>query len=70
MAKNNHCRVVVLVDSREVVLSLVDSNGDQLEEERFGLSQHVDDISPRSVATDIFQLLYQCASDAVHTDDD
>ena len=68
--KNTHCRVIVAVDDREVVLTLVDSNGTRLDEDRFGLRKGSPPIIPRSVARDVYQLLYQCASDATLGDDD
>lgn len=68
--KNTHCRVIVSIDPREVVLSLIDSNGERIEEDRFGLSAGSVDIQPRSVAGDVYQLLYQCANDAVNSGDD
>ena len=68
--KNTHVRVIVSVDEREVMLTLVDSNGTRLEEDRFGLSKGSAPIAPRSVAKDVYQLLYQCASDATLGDDD
>ena len=68
--KNTHVRVIVSVDDREVVLTLVDSNGTMLDEDRFGLSRSSPPIIPRTVAKDVYQLLYQCASDATLSDDD
>jgi|LakMenE01Jun11ns_1017448.scaffolds.fasta_scaffold9940549_1 hypothetical protein len=69
-AKNTHCRVIVSVDDREVVLTLVDSNGTKLDEDHFGLAKGSPPIVPRTVARDVYQLLYQCASDATLGDDD
>ena len=69
-AKNTHVRVIVSVDDREVVLTLVDSNGTRLEEDRFGLSKGSPPIVPQSVAKDVYQLLYQCASDATLGEED
>jgi hypothetical protein len=69
-AKNTHVRVIVAVDEREVVLTLVDSNGTMLDEDRFGLTKGSPPIVPRAVARDVYQLLYQCASDATLSDDD
>lgn len=68
--KNSHCRVVVLVDEAEVVLTLVDSNGVKLDEDKFGLRRNAPKISPRAVATDVYNLLYQCANDAANSDED
>lgn len=68
--KNTHVRVIVSVDEREVVLTLVDSNGTRLDEDTFGLRRGSPPIVPRSVARDVYQLLYQCASDATLGDDD
>jgi hypothetical protein len=68
--KNTHCRVIVAVDEREVVLTLVDSNGTRLDEDNFGLRKGSPPIDPRAVARDVYQLLYQCASDATLGDDD
>jgi len=68
--KNTHVRVIVSVDDREVVLTLVDSNGTRLDEDRFGLRKGSPPIVPSSVARDVYQLLYQCASDATLGDDD
>jgi hypothetical protein len=68
--KNTHVRVIVAVDEREVVLTLVDSNGTRLDEDRFGLTKGSPPIVPRSVARDVYQLLYQCASDATLSDDE
>lgn len=67
--RNTHCRVIVAVDEREVVLTLIDSNGTMLDEDRFGLSRGSPPIHPKSVARDVYQLLYQCANDAVNGDD-
>lgn len=68
--KNTHCRVIVSVDEREVLLTLLDSNGTRLEEDRFGLAHGAPPILPKSVARDVYQLLYQCASDATLNDED
>lgn len=68
--KNQHCRVIVAVDEREVILTLVDSNGTKLDEDTFGLKRGSPPIVPRSVARDVYQLLYQCASDATLRDED
>lgn len=68
--KNTHCRVIVSVDEREVMLTLLDSNGTRLDEDRFGLTPGSPPILPRTVAKDVYQLLYQCASDATLRDDD
>ena len=48
---------------------LIDSNGERLEEERFSLANGSQDINAKAVASDVFQLLYQCANDAVNGDD-
>jgi hypothetical protein len=47
----------------------VDSNGTMLDEDRFGLAKGAPPILPKSVARDVYQLLYQCANDAVNGDD-
>ena len=68
--KNTHVRIIVSFDEREVVLNLVDSNGTMLEEDRFKLFKGAQPIIPRSVAQDVYQLLYQCTSDAFLGDDE
>ena len=67
--KNTHCRVVAAIDTREVVLYLLDSNGEMLEEERFGLVPNAPNIDPQFVARDVWNLLYQCAIDALNRDE-
>lgn len=67
--RNTHCRVIVAFEPREVTLTLVDSNGTVIDEERFGLVSGASDIQPRSVAIDVWNLLYQCANDAINGDE-
>jgi len=66
---NKHCRVIVHVDEREVVLSIIDFNGTELEHDAFMLKKAADPIDPRGVARDVYNLLYQCAIDAIHRDE-
>jgi hypothetical protein len=66
---HRHCRVVVHVDEREVTLSMIDSNGTELENDAFALKKAADAIDPRHVCRDVYNLLYQCATDAVHRDE-
>lgn len=62
-------RVVVEIAPREVIISLTDTAGARIEEERFHVSRGFPDVSPPQIGRDVFNLLYQCASDAIHRDE-
>lgn len=68
--KNIHCRVIVTIGLRDVVLTLVGSDGAKLDEDEFGLRKTAKPIDPQMVARDVYSLLYQCANDAVNNDED
>ena len=68
--RNQHCRVVVLVDDREIMLQLIAANGQVLEDEKFALRKGAPPIDSRAVCADVFSLLYQCANDGVNGDYD
>lgn len=63
-------RVVVEITTREVSLSLTDEAGTRVEHERFRVETGFPDILPASVGRDVFNLLYQCASDGLHGESD
>lgn len=62
-------RVVVEIAERGVTIALVNANGVRVEDERFGLAPQAASILPLAVGRDVFNLLYQCASDAVTASD-
>lgn len=68
-AETERLRVVVEVAPREVTVRLVDSRGNRLEDERFSLAPEDDPIDPKTAARDVFDLLYQCATTTVNTDE-
>jgi len=68
--RNSHHRVIVLVDEREILLQLIASNGQILDEDKFALRRGAPPIDAKAVALDVFSLLYQCANDGVNGDDD
>lgn len=59
-------RVVVEITPRAVSVALSNDIGVQIESETFTLSRREGDLTPASVGRDVFNLLYQCAADAVH----
>ncbi len=58
-------RVVVEISPRQVSLSLTDEAGGRVEYDRFGVEQGYPDIAQVAVGRDVYNLLYQCASDAL-----
>lgn len=63
------CRVIVVFEPRNVTMYLIDGTGTTVDEDAFGLTKTAPNIAPQAVARDVYNLLYQCAVDAIHRDE-
>jgi len=58
---DNASRVVLVVDSRTVEMTLVGADGTERDSERFKLADDAEDIDHEKATRDVFDLLYQVA---------